>query len=62
MASARQLSPVYQLLPVQHQKHLSLSTFWIAVQRTKEPLHAAYLNTPSPETRNCQSLLSSVST
>lgn len=33
-----------------------------AVQRTKEPLHAAYLNTPSLETRNCQSLLSSFST
>lgn len=41
---------------------LSLLTSWIAVQHTKEPLHAAYLITPSPETRNYQSLLSSFPT
>lgn len=31
---------------------LSLLRPWIAVQRTNEPLHAAYLNTPPPETHN----------
>lgn len=41
---------------------LSLLRPWIAVQRTNEPLHAAYLNTPTPETHNCQSLLSALST
>lgn len=56
---ARHASPMCKLFHVQH---CSLPRVVDAVQRTKEPLHAAYLNTLSLETRNCQSLLSSLST
>lgn len=57
---ARHPSPVDELFPVRHHRRPALT--WATVQRTKEPLHAAYLNTPSLETRNPQSLLSSSST
>jgi hypothetical protein len=62
---ARHPSPVYELFPVLWYNITSTPLavdIWVAVQRTKEPLHAAYLNARSQETRNCQSLLSSFST
>lgn len=53
---ARHLSTIYELFDAQH---YTRPRDVDAVQHTKEPLHAAYLNMPSLETRNCQSLLSS---